>query len=71
MSKHSVFCHLRPLRSRRFFLTCFYFYRDVETLAQRAAKRARASTGGKPPAGTSSTPLLVESSPDNSPRRSP
>nr|XP_020171046.1 uncharacterized protein LOC109756611 [Aegilops tauschii subsp. strangulata] len=31
---------------------------DTETLAQRAAKRAKASTGDKPPAGTSSTPLV-------------
>ena len=43
----------------------------METLAQRVAKRARASTGGQPPAGTSSTPLVVESSPDSSPPHSP
>nr|XP_040253432.1 uncharacterized protein LOC109765811 [Aegilops tauschii subsp. strangulata] len=44
---------------------------DMETLAQRAAKRAKASTGDKPPASTARTPVLVEISPDNSPRRSP
>ena len=40
--------------------------RDVETLAQRI-KRARISASGQPPAGTSSTPLVVLSSPDSSP----
>nr|XP_020200999.1 serine/arginine repetitive matrix protein 1-like [Aegilops tauschii subsp. strangulata] len=44
---------------------------DTETLAQRAAKRAKASTGDKPPVGSSRTPAVVEISPDNSPRRSP
>nr|XP_040243972.1 leucine zipper putative tumor suppressor 2-like [Aegilops tauschii subsp. strangulata] len=45
--------------------------RDTETLAQRAVKRAKASTGGEPPASTPRTPALVVISPDNSPRRSP
>ena len=44
--------------------------RDVETLAQRI-KRARTSASGQPPAGTSSTPLVVSSSPDSSPQHSP
>ena len=53
-------------------MTCFYLCTDVETLAQRVAKRARASSGGQPPAGTSSTPLVVESSPAAAPSvRSP
>nr|XP_020147919.1 uncharacterized protein LOC109733133 [Aegilops tauschii subsp. strangulata] len=43
----------------------------METLAQRVAKRAKMSMGGKPPASTSRTPELVVISPDNSPRRSP
>nr|XP_040245693.1 histone H1.3-like [Aegilops tauschii subsp. strangulata] len=34
---------------------------DTETLAQRAAKRAKASTGDKPPAGTPHTPVLAKS----------
>nr|XP_020199309.1 nucleolar and coiled-body phosphoprotein 1-like [Aegilops tauschii subsp. strangulata] len=41
---------------------------DGEMLVQRAAKRARASTGDKPSAGTLHMPLLVESSPDSSPQ---
>nr|XP_020186719.1 tropomyosin-1, isoforms 33/34-like [Aegilops tauschii subsp. strangulata] len=45
--------------------------KETETLAQRAAKRARASTSSPPPMGTSKAPLVVESSPDSSPRRSP
>nr|XP_040249558.1 actin cytoskeleton-regulatory complex protein pan1-like [Aegilops tauschii subsp. strangulata] len=45
--------------------------KDTEMLAQRVEKRAKASTGDKPPAGTSSTPLVVESSPEKKPRRSP
>nr|XP_020161781.1 probable E3 ubiquitin-protein ligase IRF2BPL [Aegilops tauschii subsp. strangulata] len=44
---------------------------DMEMLVQRAAKRAKASTGDKPPASTPRTPVLVEISPDNSPQRSP
>nr|XP_045087429.1 translation initiation factor IF-2-like [Aegilops tauschii subsp. strangulata] len=44
---------------------------DTETLAQRAAKRAKASTGDKPAASTPRTPVLVEIGPDNSPRCSP
>ena len=52
-------------------MTYFHLCRNVETLAQRVAKRARASMSGQPPAGTSSTPLVMESSPDSSPRRSP
>nr|XP_020184561.1 nucleolar and coiled-body phosphoprotein 1-like [Aegilops tauschii subsp. strangulata] len=44
---------------------------DTETLAQRVAKRAKASTGDKAPVGISSTPLVVGSSPESSPRRSP
>nr|XP_020191277.1 myristoylated alanine-rich C-kinase substrate-like [Aegilops tauschii subsp. strangulata] len=44
---------------------------DMEMLAQRVAKWAKMSTGGKPPASTSRTPELVVISPDNSPRRSP
>ena len=44
--------------------------RDVETLAQRI-KRARMSASGQPPTGTSSTPLVVSSSPDSSPQSSP
>ena len=43
----------------------------METLAQRVAKRAMASTSDKPPAGTPHTPVVVEISPDNSPRHSP
>ena len=50
-------------------LTCFHLCKDAETLAQRV-KRAKASAGGQPPAGTSRTPLVVLSSPDSSPRRS-
>nr|XP_020178476.1 TATA element modulatory factor-like [Aegilops tauschii subsp. strangulata] len=45
--------------------------RDTETLAQRAARRSKASTGDKPPASTPRTPVLVEINLDNSPRRSP
>nr|XP_020167124.1 fibrous sheath CABYR-binding protein-like [Aegilops tauschii subsp. strangulata] len=45
--------------------------RDTETLTQRAAKRAKASTGAEPPASAPRTPVLVVISPDNSPRRSP
>nr|XP_020191231.1 nucleolar and coiled-body phosphoprotein 1-like [Aegilops tauschii subsp. strangulata] len=41
---------------------------DTETLAQRAAKKARASTGDKSPASTPRTPALVVINPDNSPR---
>ena len=44
--------------------------RDVETLAQRI-KRASISASGQPPAGTSSTPLVVSSSLDSSPQPSP
>ena len=44
--------------------------RDVETLGQRI-KRARISASGQPPAGTSSTPPVVLSSPDSSPQPSP
>ena len=58
-------------QSAPLFLTCFHLCRDGETLGQRVAKRSSASTGGQSPAGTSSTPLVVESNPDNSPRRSP
>nr|XP_040258355.1 CRACD-like protein [Aegilops tauschii subsp. strangulata] len=45
--------------------------RDRETSAQRVAKRAKASMGDKPPAGTPNTPMLVDSSPETSPWRSP
>nr|XP_020172501.1 MICAL-like protein 1 [Aegilops tauschii subsp. strangulata] len=45
--------------------------KDMETMAQRVAKRARASTSDKPPAGVPHTPVVVEISPDNSPRHSP
>ncbi|KAM3385561.1 hypothetical protein ACQJBY_009401 [Aegilops geniculata] len=43
----------------------------METLAQRVAKRAKMSTGGKPRGSTSRMPELVVISPDNNPRRSP
>nr|XP_020200922.1 uncharacterized protein LOC109786771 [Aegilops tauschii subsp. strangulata] len=43
----------------------------METLAERAAKRAKASTGDKAPASIPRTPVVVEISPDNSARRSP
>lgn len=53
------------------FLTCHQLRKDRETLAQRVAKRAKASMGGQPPAGTSSTLLVVvESSPESSPQHS-
>nr|XP_020149807.1 cingulin-like [Aegilops tauschii subsp. strangulata] len=45
--------------------------REMETLAQRVAKRSKASAGVKSPASTSRTPVVVEISPDASPRRSP
>jgi len=58
------------LRIMLLFFTCLHLCRDRETLAQRGAKRAKASAGGQPPAGTSSTPLVVvESSPRHSPQR--
>ena len=40
----------------------------METLAQWAAKKAKASTGRQPPMGTSKASLVVESIPDSSPR---
>nr|XP_020188330.1 uncharacterized protein LOC109774021 [Aegilops tauschii subsp. strangulata] len=43
----------------------------METLAQRAAKRAKASTGNEPPASAPWMPTLVVISPDDSPQRSP
>ena len=39
-------------------------------LAQRAAKRAKASTGGEPPASAPRTPTLGVISLDDSPQRS-
>ena len=44
-----------------------HLHRDTETLAQRVVKRAKASAGDMPLAGTPHTQLLVESSPDSSP----
>ena len=70
MSKYPAFLSSPSSQTAPLFLICFHLRRDAEMLAQRV-KRARASTGGQPPVGTSSTPLVVESSPDSSPRRSP
>nr|XP_020178965.2 tol-Pal system protein TolA-like [Aegilops tauschii subsp. strangulata] len=47
------------------------FGQDTEMLAKRAAKRAKDSTGAKPPASTLRTPVAVQISPDASPRRNP
>nr|XP_020186347.1 autophagy-related protein 23-like [Aegilops tauschii subsp. strangulata] len=44
---------------------------DMEMLAQRVAKRAKASTGDEPPASASRMPTLVVISPDDSPQSSP
>ena len=53
------------------YLDLFCLGRDAKTLAQRVRKRAKASAGSQPPAGTSSSPLVVVSSPDNSPQHCP
>ena len=53
------------------YFDLFCLGRDAETLAQWVRKRARGSASSQPPAGTSSTPLVVLSSPDSSPQPSP
>ena len=70
MSKHPIPPHYLCPQPALLILTCLHLCRDVETLAQRA-KRAKASAGGQPPAGTSRVPLVALSSPDSSPRQSP
>ena len=74
MSKNLAFTSIALLPG--FFFLIFisinlYFCSDEETLAERAAKRARTSTGDEPPARPLGEPAAIETSPEPSPRRSP